>query len=646
MKSKKRNDKGIALLLALIIMVILFMLSTTYLSSMLSESGIARNQENSEKAFFLAEAGIDRGMRLIVETPDVDTMPWSYQENMSDGYYTLDISEATDLGSDYVRILATGYAGKAQRTSEAIIYLCAWKFLLFSNTNITFADTAVGSLDGDIHANQSVFGLGIDAGFYYIDGTRQANTNQNVRFSIRNATGAPVNLTQLTANWSSPSAYYSEITVNVSGGTNYGTVWDRFDNGGDRLASGELAPFDEVVVIPNMATAQIRIESFKRDRTGWFNPNRDMDNTTFNISFSDGTDFYPVTVNLASGGAASELDIDGVITEGSKGDPIVTMPVVDMAAYRARADHVIDGDYVFNGYDRFVDFELFGTCYYLWDSYYCTGKVTINTFYNNLNFPQCMITAEGGIEIVNEYQPSGVDYIELSRRANTNSDVEFQIRNNTDSAITITRMSIGWDLVPLFAAYEYIDSRVEGQGSFTRNWSYTPPSGRAGNGDIVNLNPAITLAPGQYADIQFENFNNFSFGLGSRDMDNEVFNLNMYTPTGSYQTIVFRSGETITPSGGRLYFRRWSPQYPTIITKDGDITETGAFEANDRDFDGILYSQNGTIDIENFEMDGCMVANNMIFKQDLDLEYRPIMVPDPPPDFIAGLSFIKWQENY
>jgi hypothetical protein len=645
MKNKKRKDKGIALLLALIIMVILFMLSTTYLSSMLSESGIARNQENSEKAFFIAEAGMDRAIRLIVETPEVDTMPWSYQENMSDGYYIIDISEATDIGEDFVRIVSTGYVDKAQRTSEAIIYLCAWKFLLFSDNNITFLETATGRLRGDIHANKSVLGLGLDSGFYYVPASRDQNSNSNVRFDVKNDTGVPLNLTQLTANWTSPTAYYDEVRIRVSGGANYGTVWDRFDNGGNRAASGELVIFDEVVVISNGAVAEIRLETFSTKLSGNPNPRADMDNTTFNIVFSDGSAFYPIAVGLASS-SSSDLDIQGDITQGSKGDPIVSMPSVDMAAYRARANHVIEGDYVFNGFDRYVDFELLGTAYYLWDSYYVTGKVTINTFYKNLNFPQCMIIAEGGIEIINEYRPSGLDYIEFSRQPNTNNDVEFQIRNNTDSPVNITRMSVGWDLIPLLAAYENIESRVEGQSSFTTNWSYSPPSGRAANGETVTLIPAITLAPGQYADIQVEDFRNTPWGLGNRDMDNEIFNLTLYTPSGSYQTIVFRAGEEITPSGGRVYFRRWRPEYPTLITKDGDIIENGAFEPRDRDFDGIIYTENGLLDIENFRMDGCMVADEMILRKELDLDYTPRMVPDPPPDFIAGIAFIKWQENY
>ncbi len=644
---RKRNNKGIALLLALIVMVILFMLSTTYLSTMLSENGIARNQENGEKAFFVAEAGIDRAMRLILETPDVSAMPWSYQENMTDGYYIVTIEEATYIGEDFVRIVSTGYVGTAQRTTEAIVYLCAWKFLLMSNTNITFADTAVGELDGDIHANNSVLGLGVQSGLYYVDGSRNQNSNSNLLFDIKNETGAAVNLTQLTATWSSPTAYYSEVRIRVSGGTNYGTVWDRFENGGNRAASGETVNFDQTVTIANMATAEVILRTFSSRLSGNANPRRDMDNTTFNISFSDGSTFYPVSIGLASSPSAAELEINGDITEGSRGDPLVSMPSVDMQAYRNRATKFVDGDFTFNGYDKFVDFDFFGTAYYLWDSYYITGKATINTYYKNLNFPQCMITAVGGIDIINEYQPSGVDYIELSRQSNTNNDVEFRIKNNTDDTITITSMGASWSSIFSFlGAYEQVRSRVQGTASFITNWSYLPPAGRADDGTIVTLNPPITLAAGQSADMEINNFRNFTWGFGNRDMDNSVFNITFYAAGSSYQTMVLRAGELLTPAGGRVYFRRWRPEYPTLITKDGDITETGVEDPRDRDFDGILFSEKGIVDLETFKLDGCIVANDIMLKKDLDLRYRPVMVPDPPPDFIAGISFIKWQENY
>ncbi|MDD5746649.1 MAG: PilX N-terminal domain-containing pilus assembly protein, partial [Candidatus Omnitrophica bacterium] len=139
-----KNNKGIALLLALVIMAVLFTLSTAYLSSMLSESGIARNQESGEKAFFIAESGIDRAVRAIVETPSTDDMPWTLTETMTDGYYAVTAAEAVDIGDDYVRITSIGYCNNASRITELVVYLCGWKYLLLSMSDINFSVTSTG----------------------------------------------------------------------------------------------------------------------------------------------------------------------------------------------------------------------------------------------------------------------------------------------------------------------------------------------------------------------------------------------------------------------------------------------------------------------------------------------------------------------
>ena len=39
------------------------------------------------------------------------------------------------------------------------------------------------------------------------------------------------------------------------------------------------------------------------------------------------------------------------------------------------------------------------------------------------------------------------------------------------------------------------------------------------------------------------------------------------------------------------------------------------------------------------------VADEIGLINDLDLHYKPKFVPDPPPDFIAGIAIDSWQEN-
>ena len=84
MKNIFQNNRGMALLLTLIVMMILFIFGAAYLGSMISETGIARNQEKSEQAFFIAESGMQRAIRLLVEDNTWRTALLT--ENMTDGF--------------------------------------------------------------------------------------------------------------------------------------------------------------------------------------------------------------------------------------------------------------------------------------------------------------------------------------------------------------------------------------------------------------------------------------------------------------------------------------------------------------------------------------------------------------------------------
>lgn len=146
-----------ALLLSLIVLTALFLFGAAYLSVIFSESGIAHNHEDSEKAFFIAEAGIDRAIRLLVEDNSWRTS--SLTENLTDGYYTLVVDDDPDY-EDRIRITSTGAVGKAKRITRITLTLTAgFDFAIFAgditDPGITDIDCteANGNVRGDIHAN-------------------------------------------------------------------------------------------------------------------------------------------------------------------------------------------------------------------------------------------------------------------------------------------------------------------------------------------------------------------------------------------------------------------------------------------------------------------------------------------------------------
>ncbi|MFH1093871.1 MAG: pilus assembly PilX N-terminal domain-containing protein [Candidatus Omnitrophota bacterium] len=171
MKIKLINNKGMALLLTLIVMMLLFIFGAAYLTSMISETGIARNQEKSEMAFFIAESGIQRAIRLLVEDNTWRTS--SLTENMREGFYEL-VVEDDPVNPERIRITSTGYSGSASRTTRiTLIITGGFNYALFSDdtTDPVIADIncsgASGNVKGDVHAN----GTALMSGVSITDGT-------------------------------------------------------------------------------------------------------------------------------------------------------------------------------------------------------------------------------------------------------------------------------------------------------------------------------------------------------------------------------------------------------------------------------------------------------------------------------------------
>ncbi len=172
MKTKKllKNNKGIALLLSLIVLTVLFFFSSAYLTAIISESGIARNQSNSEKAFFIAEAGMERAIRLLV-----DNNTWratNYIENLGEGYYSL-IVEDDPVTAGRIRITSSGFVNGAKRTTRIrLVITTGFDYAIFAGdiSDPGAADIngtgAAGVVKGDVHANGSAImgGLTIQNG--------------------------------------------------------------------------------------------------------------------------------------------------------------------------------------------------------------------------------------------------------------------------------------------------------------------------------------------------------------------------------------------------------------------------------------------------------------------------------------------------
>ncbi len=103
----------------------------------------------------------------------------------------------------------------------------------------------------------------------------------NFSFWIENQTGSDIAISNLTATWSSPTAYYQQIT------------WDgttKYNAGSPGAGSGELATFTVADTIANNSSIKIELLAFKTAPPG-APSSVDMSNTTFTILLSDGSTF-------------------------------------------------------------------------------------------------------------------------------------------------------------------------------------------------------------------------------------------------------------------------------------------------------------------------------------------------------------------
>jgi len=63
-----RNERGIVLVLSLLVMTILSIMGLAFLGTAITESNISTNYRDHTKAFFIAEGGTERARQVLVTT--------------------------------------------------------------------------------------------------------------------------------------------------------------------------------------------------------------------------------------------------------------------------------------------------------------------------------------------------------------------------------------------------------------------------------------------------------------------------------------------------------------------------------------------------------------------------------------------------
>jgi len=198
------EERGIALILSLLVMIVLAVLGLAFLTTARTEDTIAANYRNHTAAFYAAEAGVESGVarlksllggspvptdiQLTDLTKDLPALtdpsytfstfqvqrvrnvwPYSYQTTLTSGAYAGLAAQTTDY---VVTAAVTGPRGSQARLTQKIhnLGIPLFQFMAFYGRGVDFevAPGPLMTLTGRVHANSNIYmkaekGLNFDA---------------------------------------------------------------------------------------------------------------------------------------------------------------------------------------------------------------------------------------------------------------------------------------------------------------------------------------------------------------------------------------------------------------------------------------------------------------------------------------------------
>lgn len=207
------NQKGMALLTTLIFVFVLVTLAVTLLTMTSNDSKMSTLQRASNKAFYLAEAGIEEAFwKLNTPVKDggevmLEWRPTDYPEQgTATEYYQVTIRNIGDISlgeelTDKIKITSTGAvkSGKyssGKRTIEVtakIDFLITYKYIfaILSDKVILFQGTPGPVINGDVHSNDDILVSGKFDEDYEGIGTCSGDDNDLDDTSDGSYTGVP-----------------------------------------------------------------------------------------------------------------------------------------------------------------------------------------------------------------------------------------------------------------------------------------------------------------------------------------------------------------------------------------------------------------------------------------------------------------------
>ena len=119
-----KSESGVALITGLVIMVLLTAIGTYAINMTEIDQTLSRNLKASKQAFYLADAGLERGRQQVLTSTSIPPSPASSTQNLNPGSYTVTFPSIMPQGPAWeyrVTVEATGGVGTASKILQALV---------------------------------------------------------------------------------------------------------------------------------------------------------------------------------------------------------------------------------------------------------------------------------------------------------------------------------------------------------------------------------------------------------------------------------------------------------------------------------------------------------------------------------------------
>lgn len=196
------NQKGMALLTTLIFTFVLVSLGVALLTMTNNDSKLSTLQRESNRAFYLAETGIEKTFYNLIVDNTYGMLTWRpgdtdpiFKEGSTEEYFEVTITNIGDTSAtpqeeetDRIKIVSTGFVKKGkfssgQRKIEVIATIdflqeTTYKYAVLSDRVIILNGSPGATIEGDIHSNDVIEVQGQFDDFYKGTATVGGDNNE------------------------------------------------------------------------------------------------------------------------------------------------------------------------------------------------------------------------------------------------------------------------------------------------------------------------------------------------------------------------------------------------------------------------------------------------------------------------------------